>query len=493
MISESSASERFTRLQQDLEILLWRYATAQSERQRQVIGLRIMELKLKQSLMGAFYGAVLDLEKTGAALRNAVIHAKSLSPANAVRRALLMRESMEKWEEAKAQNDFSVVSDSLQGLVNSVRKEAQVKAKEMGISSPYEALVKSKTPGFSAARFEALIADLATFSRQALDRIPKSAAPAGRIWNMRQPGQKQVQNSLLKMLGYDFNRGNIKQSPHPLCFGMHDDVRIGVCYNEDDFSELILTLTHEGGHGLYRQGLPADQKDNLSGQIAGVGMDEAMSLIMENHVGRSKEFAAYMANYIRATMVTHDDLALSGQALYERLTRIADEPIRIKADEVRYPLDVILRYKIEKALIDDDMEVREIPAYWAQEYERLTGMKVKDDNEGALQDIHWFGGEFGWFPNYLIGQMAAAQLFEAACMDNPDISKQLGKGNTRPLTDWLRDNIYRYGARYTSFELIEKATGKVLGADAYKKHIDERYLKPLRAPGYSLAPQPDLP
>jgi len=487
MVSALEASKKFARLQQDQETLLWQYVTETAPRQKQLIGLKIIGLKLKQSLMGAFYGAVLDVDNAdddnwNAAdrrrLRDAILHARALSPAGAVQRALLMRACMEKWGEAKQKNDFSVVSDSLQGLVDSIRKEAQYKAQQMGISSPYEALIRSKTPGFSMAEFEKLAVAVAGFSRQALNVLPKGEQPSA-PWAMAKKDQQWVQDGFLRRIGYDFNRGQIKEAPHPLCFGTHDRVGIGMRYDESDFGEVMLSAAHEGGHAVYRQSLPAQYRDRLVGGIAGTGMDEAMALIIENHVGRNGRILNYIADHIRVNMPEHDDPALTGENLFKHLNRISERPIRTGADEVRYPLDIILRYTIEKALIDGNLQTKDIPAVWAEQYEKLTGMKVKDANEGPLQDIHWFGGEFGWFPNYLIGQLAAAQLFEAAQKDQPEILKKLQKGDISRLMGWLHENVYSHGARYTTFELVDKATGKPLDQTAWFKHIIGRYLKPL--------------
>lgn len=489
MFSAPEASRKFARLQRDQEILLWRYATADSDRRKQAIGLKILGLKLRQSLMGAFYGAVLHIDAADGdsweeadrrRLREAIIHARALGPAAAVRRTWLMRETMEKWHEAKKRNDFSVVSRPLQGLVDSIRDEARFKAKQMGLASPYEALVRGKTPGFSMQEFEAWAEAIEGFARQALNILPKSGPPLP-VWRMPKNDQHWIQDSFLQRLGFDFGRGRIAEAPHPMCLGTHDEVAIGMRYDENDFCEALLSSAHEGGHALYRQNLPPQYSDRLVGGIAGTGMDEAMALIIENHVGRNVRMAQFMADFIRVTMPEYDDPALSGGSLSAHLTRIAAGTLRTDADEVRYPLDIILRYKIEKALIDDGMKVADIPAYWAAEYERLTGQKVKDDNEGPLQDIHWFGGEFGWFPNYLIGQLAAAQLYEAALADMPDLPRRMQKGEVSMLTGWLDEFVYRMGARYTTFEIIEDATGRALDTASYFRHIIERYLKPLAA------------
>lgn len=491
MFSTSSASRKFARIRQQQEILLWRYAVDQSPRAQIEIGAKLLAVRLKQSLLGAFYGAVLDIKDDQEdsweaadrrALRNEIIHARALGPAAVVKRVFQMKDSMTKWQQAREKNDFSVVAPSLQKLVDSVRQEARYKAAQMGLESPYEALLRGKTPGFSMEDFEGWIAELEKFSRQSLNIQSKGRdKSADRIFAMREHGQHWLQNSVLSRMGYDFDRGGIKTALHPLCLGTHDNVPIGMRYNEDDFAELLLTVAHEGGHALYRQNVPAAHKDKLVGGIAGVGMDEAMALLMENHVMRSRPTVNFMSDFIRVTMPDYDYPDLTGAELFKRMTRISDEPVRTEADEVRYPLDVILRYKIEKALIDGDMQVADIPKVWAEEYERLTGMEVKDDNEGPLQDIHWFGGEFGWFPNYLLGQLAAAQLFESALKESREIGMQFRKGDMSGMMRWLNENIYKHGARYTMFELVENATGRPLDTKAYMRHIVNRYLKPLVA------------
>ena len=298
----------------------------------------------------------------------------------------------------------------------------------------------------------------------------KSMNVPGQTWQMAKSDQQFIQNSILNWMGYDFGRGDIAETEHPICMGTHDDVRIGMRYNEDDFTQAMLATLHEGGHALLRQNLPVAYKDMMAGQLSGVGVDETAALLMENYAGRSREFASFMAGFLQQLKpgMKQDDL-------YAKLSATGHDSPRTDADEVRYPLDVILRYRIEKALIDGTMTVKDVPAYWRREYKRMTGIDIKDDRDGVLQDVHWFGGEFAWFPNYMAGQLAAAQLYDAACRDEPGIKKQLSQGDFTALRRWMTDNVYAHGARYNIFELVENVTGKPLDTSAFENHVKKRY------------------
>ncbi len=477
MHSENLDSEIFANLQQQQEILLWRYATETGSFKKKMIGARMLLSKLKGSLMASFYSAAQVNDIRNRNLANAVMTARSLSPWQTVKRTFAMERTIRKWEQAKAANDFTIVQDELQSLVDSIRIEARSKAAMMGVDEPYDALLRSRTQGLSTAYFDWLTECLPTFCYIVRKQARSLQAPAypQAIFEDKALDQDKLERMVLQTIGYDLDRGRVAQALHPLCMGMHDDVRIGVRASKD-FTTTILTAGHEGGHGTYRQNLPV-LYNRLDSGLAGVGMDEAMALIMENHVVRDKPFADFIAKTLREDFNAAASAEITGDMLHRHMKHIKDAPIRTEADEIRYPLDVILRYRIERQLINGEMDVADIPEYWRSEYRKLTGIEIKIDNEGPLQDIHWFAGEFGWFPNYLVGQMAAAQLFEVASDDMPFLKHYLAKGNVAPLRNWLHEKIYSQGATQTINNLVQSATGAPIGPIAYMRHIGRRYTR----------------
>lgn len=476
MLSEDRATKFFAKINQDQEILLWRYATETSDFQKLKIGLHMLSLKVKNSLRGIFYSVASVRAIEDYTLRYAAINARALSPYQAVKRTLAMRTSIRDWEKAKQHNDFSLVQDSLQKMVDSIRIEARNKARDLGIAEPYDALLESRTPGLSTEYFDWLTEKLPTFCyivRKQAKSLQASAYPQD-LFKMDGHSQKKLETLVLQSAGYDIGKGHVKDAQHPLCMGMHDDVRIGVRAS-DDFTTIMLTAGHEGGHGAYRQNLPDDK--SLRGQLAGVGMDETMALLMENHVVRDRPYLAHVAKTLRTEFNDAALAYITGDMLHRHMKHIDNTTSRTEADEIRYPLDVILRYRIERKLVNGEMDAADIPAFWRSEYKKLTGIEIKGDNEGVLQDIHWFAGEFGWFPNYLVGQMAAAQIFEVASEDMPFLPQYLERGNTAPLKNWLHEKIYSHGATKTMFDIIHDISGATVGPIAYMRHIGRRYTR----------------
>ena len=256
---------------------------------------------------------------------------------------------------------------------------------------------------------------------------------------------------------------------------MPDDVRITTRYRDDDFTESVMAVLHETGHALYERGLPAAWRHQPVGESAGMSIHESQSLLIEMQVSRGHEFLTFAAPMIREALAGSgpgwDDENL--RRLYNRVERGL---IRVEADEVTYPAHVLVRYRLEKALIDGALEVAELPAAWSQAMEEGLGMTPPDDRDGCLQDIHWFAGEFGYFPTYTLGALAAAQFFAAARRADPGILAGIAKGRFAPLLVWLRDNVHALGARFTRDELLVRATGEPLGTSAFKDHLEARYL-----------------
>jgi carboxypeptidase Taq len=275
--------------------------------------------------------------------------------------------------------------------------------------------------------------------------------------------------------GFDFARGRLDVSPHPFCGGAANDVRVTTRYDVTDFAKSLMAVLHETGHALYELNRPAAWLAQPVGAARGLALHESQSLAVEMQAGRSREFIAYLAPRL-AEAFGGEGEAWQPANLYRYYTRVERGLIRVDADEVTYPAHVILRYRLERAMLAGDLPLADLPGAWAEGMAELVGATPPDDRTGCLQDIHWPGGGWGYFPTYTLGAMAAAQLFEAACRDEPDLLPGLARGDFAPLTGWLRTHVHAKGSLQTTDDILTEATGRPLGTAAYKAHLERRYL-----------------
>jgi carboxypeptidase Taq len=234
-------------------------------------------------------------------------------------------------------------------------------------------------------------------------------------------------------------------------------------------------VIHETGHALYERGLPPDWRHQPVGQARGMSVHESQSLLMEMQACRSRSFLEFLAPLLRETF-SGNGPAWSTDNLYRVYTRVQPDYIRVEADEVTYPAHVILRYRLERALIAGEMTLDDLPAAWNAGMKELLGIVPPSDREGCLQDIHWYDGAWGYFPTYTLGAMAAAQLFDAACRARPEIPAAIGRGDFAPLLAWLRPSVHGHGSRLSTRELLIHATGRPLDPAVFKRHLETRYL-----------------
>ena len=382
------------------------------------------------------------------------------------------------WRQARAESDFSLVEAALRDLVEIVREQA-VRVGEALHLAPYDALLDVYEPGGRAADIDPVLDDLAEFLPDFLGAVLERQNAAGPITMPAGPFPTDIQRTLgmrfMDVLGFDFKRGRLDVSHHPFCGGIPDDVRITTRYDETDFTSALMGVLHETGHALYEQGLPASWRLQPVGTALGMSIHESQSLLMEMQVCRSPEFLEFALPIIR------DAFSGAGPAwqpdnilrLYHQVKRSF---IRVDADEVTYPLHVILRYRLEKALVDGSLAVRDLPDAWNSGFKSLIGIDVADDARGCLQDIHWYGGSLGYFPTYTLGAMTAAQVYQSAKTAHPSIPDDITKGDFSTLVGWLRKHIHASGRLLSGPELLTKATGNSLQAAPFKAHLKARYL-----------------
>lgn len=411
-------------------------------------------------------------------MRRAYIHATALDGAFVEAYAKARSVCEATWREARPSSDFKQVLPSLEALLKLVREAASRKAEKLDCS-PYEALMDEFEPGLKTADVDAIFADYAKFLPgflgEVLDhqaRQPQAIPPKGPfpISKQREMGQKIMAN-----LGFDFDHGRLDTSLHPFCGGVPEDVRITTRYTENEFVMALMGIIHETGHALYERGLPQEWRLQLVGLARGMAMHESQSLLMEMQASRSKAFLEFLSPLLRKTF-PGNDAAFASDNLIRLYTKVQPGFIRVDADEVTYPAHIILRYRLEQALVKGDLPLADLPMAWNNGMKELLGLDVPEDRLGCLQDIHWFDGAFGYFPCYSLGAMIAAQLFDAAKRANANLLAGIQKGDFLELRNWLKANIHEKASSHSTQEIVAMASGQKLNPEIFKKHLRERYL-----------------
>jgi carboxypeptidase Taq len=382
------------------------------------------------------------------------------------------------WRKARPAADFAAVLPAMREVLNLTRQAAAAKAERLGCSL-YDALLDEYEPGGQSARIDAVFTDLAAFLpgflSDVLDR--QAAQPPALPLEGPFPIAKQevLARKLMAAVGFDFEHGRLDTSLHPFCGGVPDDVRITTRYNEDDFTIALMGVLHETGHAMYERGLPRDWRLQPVGEARGMAMHESQSLMVEMQACRSREFVNYLTPLAREAF-GGSGAAWEADNLLRHYNEVKPDFIRVDADEVTYPAHVILRYRLEKALIAGEMELEALPSEWNSGLKELLGITPPDDRLGCLQDIHWYDGAWGYFPTYTLGAMTAAQLFAAARKARPEIPEALGQGNFAPLMGWLAEHVHAQASSAGFEQILEKATGEPLNPEVFKAHLKARYL-----------------
>jgi carboxypeptidase Taq len=276
-------------------------------------------------------------------------------------------------------------------------------------------------------------------------------------------------------LGLEAEHSRLDVSRHPFSGGVPDDVRITTRYSEDDATGALMGVLHETGHALYERGLPLAWRDQPVGGAHGMSLHESQSLLIEMQVSRGRPFLAFLAPRLRVWLGGAGS-AWEVDNLHQLDARVARGLIRVDADELTYPAHVMVRYDLERRLLGGALDPADLPEAWAVAMREHLDIVPTDDRDGCMQDIHWYAGEFGYFPTYTLGAIAAAQLFAAATVQVPDISAGIARGEFGPLVAWLRDNVHRLGSRFERDELLCRATGQPLEVTAFEEHLRARYL-----------------
>lgn len=401
-------------------------------------------------------------------------HHSSASKMEIIRKSMTMSASEKSWRKAREKGNYWSLSGAFERLVNISKKLGARKAKKLGTDSAYHALMDEFDPGRDAEHFDNIVNDITDYLRPKVKNIPTedtdSDADKG-LWSLPKHIQEELCKKILDHIGVDMDSLDYSEGPHPTCFGQKNRILMTMSYDEDNFIIAALAAVHEGGHALFRQHTPDKYLDGPAAEVSSQSTDEAMALIFENAYGHGKGFAEWLLKTLKEDFGIADK-DMTADKLHEQLNKQNLSMIRIETGEVAYPLHIVLRYNVARDMIDGDLTPNMMPIRWStQEYVLFDNPEFEPSN--ALQDIHWYGGKIGYFPCYLSGTLMAAQMLEKAMDDNPDIQKGIDNFDTKPLLDWLIDNVYSETPKLTSDELIEKVTGKKLDIEAYKKRIEK--------------------
>jgi carboxypeptidase Taq len=411
-------------------------------------------------------------------MRRAYLHAAAVPDDLVEANSKAVSQSVMAWRQARKTSDFAMLLPYLREVLDRQREIGLIKGEALGLSA-YDALLDGYDPGMREARIDELFGDLRARLPGLIEESQALQASMPPLQDLPGPFPIEVQRRLgekvMAAVGFDFERGRLDVSLHPFCGGATDDVRITSRYREADFISGLMGVLHETGHALYEQGRPKAWRRQPVGSARGMTLHESQSLLIEMQACRSREFVEFLASLLRDAF-TATGPAWSANNLYRHLTRVRPGFIRVDADEVTYPAHILVRYGLEKAMIRGDLALVDLPAAFNNGMKDLLDLDVPNDAMGCLQDIHWPGGSWGYFPTYTLGAMAAAQMFDAARRADPDVAPGIGRGDFAPLRTWLRAHIHTRGSLANTDELLESATGRPLEAKAFQNHIRKRYL-----------------
>ncbi len=387
------------------------------------------------------------------------------------------------WRELRPTGDWKTFLPAFEGVVATAREEAQLRADVLGLA-PYDAMMEQYDPGNRVVDIDPVFAGLKAFLK---DFVPEALAHQDEKLARRPlkplnapfpiDRQKALGLVMMEAVGFDFDHGRLDVSHHPFCGGVPTDIRMTTRYTEAEFLTSLMGTLHETGHGLYEQNLPHEWTHWPVGRARGMAIHESQSLFVEKQIARSPEFWDWAMPHVRETL---GEDAIAGWDLEDVLAHVHQIErglIRVDADEATYPLHVILRYEMEKDLIEGRLAARDVPEAWDAKMREYLGLSTIDDmKDGPMQDVHWPSGALGYFPSYTLGAIIAAQLWAAIERDHPSARDDMRHGRFVALNDWRRDRIWKEASRHSTPDLLKRATGEALNARHFKEHLRRRYL-----------------
>ncbi len=408
-------------------------------------------------------------------LRYAYAQARRLPPAFVKRSSETSGAAYTAWLEAREANDFAIFAPHLEKVVALNREMAELYGYE---DEPYDPLLDKFEQGMKTADVRAI------FNAVKAELTPLRAAVAERAGTvddsfLHQPydvaKQKEVARRLAAAVGYDFNRGHLGTAVHPFSSSFsRDDARITTRWNPHFISAALFATLHEAGHAIYEQGTAPDLARTPLARGTSSGIHESQSRMMENIVGRSRGFWQAHFGLLQAAFPAQLG-DVNAEQFYQAVNKSRPSYIRVEADELTYNFHIILRFELEQALLNGELAVAELPAAWNDKMAELLGITPPDDLQGCLQDIHWTSPTFGYFPTYALGNLYAAQFWETAVRQNPQIGVAMAQGDPAPLVAWLRENVHRHGRKFTPAEIAQRATGQTLSHKPFIRYITAKF------------------
>ncbi|MFN3984956.1 MAG: carboxypeptidase M32 [Rhodocyclaceae bacterium] len=402
-----------------------------------------------------------------AALPDALVEAKTVAEARCEHA----------WRSQRGANDWDGFLQNFREVLRLAREEARLLAEHTGLGR-YDALMDRFEPGMRAAELDRIFGEVSGWLPGLIERV--QARQAGEsvidpVGPFPLASQRALGHAVMRLLGFDFEAGRLDESAHPFSGGVPEDVRLTTRYREDDCLQALLGTIHETGHARFEQNLPREWLGQPIAFARSYGIHESQSLSFEMQLARGRAFAGLLS----PLLIEHlgPQPAFAPDNLHCLLTRVRPGRIRVDADEVTYPAHVILRYRIERPLIEGDIEAEDIPALWQAGMQELLGIDTHGDNRnGCLQDVHWPSGAFGYFPSYTLGAMYAAQWFATLRRQTPDLDTRIATGDLSPVFDWLHTHIWSQASRWETPELVERASGSRLDPGYFRAHLEGRYL-----------------
>ena len=403
--------------------------------------------------------------------------ANALPPALVRRREVASLRCEHAWRTQRPANDWSGFVANFRDVLAVSREAAALLAAESG-QSRYDALMEVYEPGMTSATVDRVFGEVRAWlpgliaqvrQRQAAQTVVEPVGP------FAVDRQRALCERMMRVLGFDFDAGRLDVSAHPFCGGVPEDVRMTTRFRADEFVTSLMGAVHETGHGRYEQNLPRDVLDQPLGRARSMALHESQSLAFEMQLGNHPGFIRKLAPMLVDAFGAQP--AFEPGNLHRLLTRVRPGLIRVDADEVTYPAHIIVRYEIERPLIEGEIEPEDIPALWDAKMMELLGLDTRGNfTDGPLQDVHWAEGLFGYFPCYSLGAMYAAQWFAAMRRAVPGLDARIDSGDFGPVFGWLREHIWSQGSRWTTDELALRASGEVLNPAHFKAHLEARYL-----------------
>ena len=379
------------------------------------------------------------------------------------------------WEEAKEKNDFEIFKPHLKKMIDFQREFVDYWGYE---DNKYDTLLDKYEEGLTVKKLDKLFGELKEGIIKILEKINNSEKTVSKdflIGKFSKEDEEKFSIFVLNKMGYDFGAGRLDESMHPFTIGFgNKDVRLTTNYDNPDFTSALFSCVHEAGHGIFEQDIPDNlQNTGLDSAIA-MSIHESQSRFYENIIGRSKEFWEYFFPYAKYQFKEFNNITL--EEFYEAINYVKPSLIRTESDELTYSLHIIIRYEIEKALINGTLTIDEVKNEWNKKYKEYLGVEPKNDSEGILQDIHWSDGSFGYFPSYALGNLYGAQMLNVMKKEYTGLYDDIRKGNLDGIHNWLRENVHKYGATYSPSKLIKMISNEELSAKYFLDYLENKYL-----------------